>query len=52
MREALAELGDFKAGGRIINKVRYADDTVIIAKTREELQDMANRWLALERSMA
>ena len=26
-----------------INKVRFADDTAIIAKTQEELQDMANR---------
>ena len=28
--------------GRIINKVRFADDTVIIAKTQEEVQDMLN----------
>ena len=27
-------------GGRIINKARFADDTVIVAKTQEELQDM------------
>jgi Reverse transcriptase (RNA-dependent DNA polymerase). len=26
-----------------INKVRFADDTAIIAKTQEELQDMVNR---------
>jgi Reverse transcriptase (RNA-dependent DNA polymerase). len=31
-----------KIGGRIINKVRFADDTGIIAKTQEELQDMVN----------
>ena len=42
MKEALAEVGDFKIGGRII-KVRFADDTAIIAKTQEELQDMVNR---------
>ena len=42
MKEALSEVGDFKIGGRIIN-VRVADDTAIIAKTREELQDMVNR---------
>ena len=29
MKEALAEVGDFKIGGRIINKVRFADDTVV-----------------------
>jgi Reverse transcriptase (RNA-dependent DNA polymerase). len=33
IKEALAELGYFKIGGRIINKVRFADDTAIIAKT-------------------
>ena len=34
---------DFKIGGRIINKVRCADDTAIIAKTQEELQDIVSR---------
>ena len=43
MKEALTEVGDFKMVGRIINKVRFADDTAIIAKTQEELQDMVNR---------
>ena len=43
MKEALAEVGDFKIGGRIINKVRFADVTAIIAKTQEELQDVVNR---------
>ena len=38
MKEALAQVGDFKIGERIINKVRFADDTAIIAKTQEELQ--------------
>ena len=42
-KEALAEIGDFKIGERIINKVRFADDTAIIAKTMEELQDMVTR---------
>ena len=32
IKEALGEVGDFKIGGRIINKVRFADDTAIIAK--------------------
>ena len=43
MKEALAEIGDFKIGERIINKVRLADDSAIIAKTQEELQDTVNR---------
>ena len=43
MKEALAEVGDFQIGGRIINKVRFADDMAIIAKTQKELQDMVNR---------
>ena len=32
MKEALAEAGDFNIRGRIINKVRFADDEAIIAK--------------------
>ena len=43
MKEALAEVGDFKIGGRIINEVRFVDDMAIIAKTQEQLQDVANR---------
>ena len=42
MKEALTEVGDFKIGERIINKVRFADDTYIIAKTQEEPQHMIN----------
>ena len=43
MKEALAEVGDFKIGGRIIiNKVRLVDDSAIVAKIQEELQDMVN----------
>ena len=45
MKETLAEFGDFKIGGRIINKVRFADDTAIIAKAQEELQDMVKRLI-------
>ena len=48
MKKALPEVGDFKIGGRIINKVRFADDTAIIAKTQEELQDIVTDWLTLE----
>ena len=35
MKEALDEVGNFKIGGRIINKMRFADGTAIIAKTIE-----------------
>ena len=31
-------IGDFKIGGRIINKLRSVDDVAIIAKTQKELQ--------------
>ena len=30
MKEELAEVGDLKIGGRIINKVRFADDNATI----------------------
>ena len=30
--------GGFRGGGTVINNLRYADDTVIIAETEEELQ--------------
>ena len=43
MKESLSEVGYLKIGGRIINKVRFADNTANIAKTQEELQDMVNR---------
>ena len=49
MKEALAEVGFFKIGGRIINKVRYADDKENISKTQEELQDMGNKLVDTER---
>ena len=42
MKETLAVIGDFKIGGKIVNKIRFADDTAIIAKTQEELQDVVN----------
>jgi Reverse transcriptase (RNA-dependent DNA polymerase). len=43
VKETLAEVGYFKFGGRISNMVRFADDTAVIAKPQEELQDMVNR---------
>ena len=49
MKEELVEVGDFKIGGRVINKVRFVDDTAIIAKTQEELQDMVNRLVDTRR---
>ena len=49
MKDALTEVGDFKIGGRIINKVRFADETAIIAKTQEALQDMVNRLVVTGR---
>ena len=52
MKEALAEFGDLKIGGRNINKVRFGDHTAIIVKTQEELQIWWRDWLTLERSIA
>ena len=46
MKEALVEVGDFKIGRRIINKVGLADDTAIIPKT----QDMTTRLVVTERN--
>jgi Reverse transcriptase (RNA-dependent DNA polymerase). len=43
MKEAIAEVGNFKIGRRIINKVRFVDNTAIKDKSQEELQDMVNR---------
>ena len=39
MKEAFAEVGDFKIRGRVINKVRFADVRALTPKTLEELQD-------------
>ena len=49
MKEALAEVGDFKIRGSIIRKVRFSDDMAIVAKTQE---DMVNRLVDNGRSMA
>ena len=38
INEYQLKLEDFKIKGRIINKVRLANDMVILAKTQEELQ--------------
>ena len=52
MKEALAEVGDFKIGGRIINKVRFEDDTAIVAKIKKSYKIWWTYWLTLEGSMA
>ena len=52
MKEALAEVGDLLIGGRIINKVWFADDTAIIVKTQEEQQDMVKRLVGTGRKYA
>ena len=36
----ITEVEHFKNGGKIVNKVRSADDTAIRVKTQEDLQDM------------
>ena len=35
--------GGFTIGGRLVTNLRYADDIVLIASTREELQELVNR---------
>ena len=36
----LEHKGGFRIGGRVINNLRYADDTVILAETEHELQHL------------
>ena len=36
--KSLEDKGGFRIGGRVINNLRYADDTVILAETEHELQ--------------
>ena len=35
-------MGDFRVGDTVINNLRYADDTVIIAGSEEQLQRLMN----------
>ena len=35
--------GSFRIGGRLVTNLWYADNTVLIASTREELQELVNR---------
>ena len=37
---SLEDKGDFRIGGRVINNLRYVDDTVILAETEHKLQHM------------
>ena len=41
-QESLQDAKGFKINGKRITNIRYADDTVIIAETEEDLQDMIN----------
>ena len=41
MRE-LDDMDGFRIGGTVINNLRYADDTVIIAESEEQLQCLIN----------
>ena len=37
---SLEDKGGFRIGGRVINNLRYADDTVILAEIEHELQHL------------
>ena len=39
---AIDEIYGFKIGGKVVNHLRYADGTVILAKSEEQLQQMSN----------
>ena len=41
---SLEDKGGFRIGARVINNLRYADDTVILAKTEHELQHLMDMW--------
>ena len=41
MRE-LDDMDGFRIGGTVVNNLRYADDTVIIAESKEQLQRLLN----------
>ena len=44
MRLALDDFeGGFRIGGRLVTNLRYADDIVLVASTRDELQQLVNR---------
>ena len=35
--------GSFRIGGRLVTNLRYTDNTMFIASTREKLQELVNR---------
>ena len=49
MKEALAEVGICRLEEGLLNKLRFADNTAIIVKTQEELQDMVNKMVSTAR---
>ena len=46
-KEALEGFGDFKIGGQIINKLKYADDLVLLAKEEKVLQDTIEKLIEI-----
>ena len=41
MRE-IEDMGGFRIGGKVVNNIRYADDTVIFAESEQQLQQLIN----------
>ena len=41
--DEMEQLDGIKIGGRNINNIRYADDTVLLADTEERLQELIDR---------
>ena len=39
---AIAELDGFKIGGKVVNNLRYAGDTVILSDSEKQLQQLIN----------
>ena len=43
LMRSLEDKGGFSIGGRVINNLKYADDTVTLAETEHELQHLMDR---------
>ena len=41
MRE-IEDMEGFRIGGKVVNNLRYADDTVILAESEQQLQQLIN----------
>ena len=41
MRE-IEDMEGFQIGGKVVNNLRYTDDTVILAKSEQQLQQLIN----------